>query len=258
MARTDLHSDCSQCFALCCVLLPYSAVAGFGADKVGGIPCLNLLDDDRCGIHAELRETGWTGCTIFECFGAGQQVSQVTYAGRSWRDPEINRGEMAAVFSALRVIQEMLFHLEEALELQPDNEAARRAQRHLEFVRGGSPEDILTIDVEDLVGRVGGVLRQVSADVRGQTDASRGDLLGQDLRGERLKGVNLRGALLIAADLRGVDLGNADLLGADLRDAKLQGANLSRALFLTQPQLNAAQGDANTQIPLRLRHPWLP
>ena len=85
MPTPGLSSDCARCFGLCCVLLPFSASAGFGVDKPSGRPCLNLLDDDSCRIHATLREDGWPGCTVFECFGAGQQVSQVTYAGRSWR-----------------------------------------------------------------------------------------------------------------------------------------------------------------------------
>ena len=256
MSTSSLHSDCSRCFALCCVLLPYSADAGFGADKSGGTPCGNLANDDRCSIHSDLGETGWRGCTIFECFGAGQQVSQVTYEGRSWRDPEVNRGEMAAVFSALRVIHEMLFHLEDALERRPGHRRATASQQRLQHVSGGSPDDILGVDLDDLIEDVGDVLRQISADVRGGEGTARQDLIGRDLRRTSLAGADLRGALLIAADLRGVDFGHADLLGADLRDAKLDGANLSRTLFLTQPQLNAAHGDADTQVPLRLRHPW--
>jgi len=71
---------------------------------------------------------------------------------------------------------------------------------------------------------------------------------------------DLRGALLIAADLRGADLDRTDLLGADLRDADLSGADLSTALFLTQPQLNSARGDASTRLPTGLRRPpaWRP
>lgn len=256
MTDLDLRSDCSQCFALCCVLLPYSADAGFGADKAGGTPCGNLADNDSCTIHADLLGTGWRGCTIFECFGSGQHVSQVTYEGRSWRDATVNRGEMAAVFSAMRVIHEMLFHLQDALERRPQSHAALEVRDRLVAIREGSPDDILTVDLGDLVDEVGDVLREVSADVRGGEGASRRDLMGRDLRRMPLGNANLRGALLIASDLRGVDLGQADLLGADLRDARLGGADLAQTLFLSQPQLNAAQGDADTQVPLRLRHPW--
>ena len=241
------------------MLLPYSADAGFGADKAGGTPCRNLAGDDRCTIHADLRETGWRGCTIFECFGAGQHVSQVTYAGRSWRDPQVNRAEMAAVFSALRVIHEMLFHLEEALERRPANPGAITARSRLAGITEGSPEIVLTVDLDELTRMVGEILRQVSRDVRGGGGGATAgpDLVGRDLRQRRLVGADLRGRLLIAADLRGADLTDADLLGADLRDAHLQGADLSRSMFLTQPQLNAAHGDADTRIPPRLLHPWL-
>src|SRR5580765_1531636 len=108
----SLVADCEHCFALCCVLLPFSAVSGFGLDKPGGTPCPNLADDDRCGIHATLRRDGWSGCVTFDCFGAGQQVSQVTYAGVSWRE-HYNLGEMAAVLSVMRLLHEMLTHLTE-------------------------------------------------------------------------------------------------------------------------------------------------
>lgn len=232
----DLHSDCSQCFALCCVLLPYSANVGFGVDKAGGTPCINLEPDDRCRIHTDLRDAGWRGCTIFECFGAGQYVSQVTYEGRSWRDPETNRGEMAAVFSAMRLLHEMLFHLEEAQELSPSADLDALTAR-LRSVRAGTPEEILLTDLDELLEEVGDVLRNVSAAIRGPEDR------------------DYRSALLMAEDFRGLDLGRADLLGADLRDARLHGANLSRTLFLTQPQLNAARGDGTTQIPPRLHRP---
>jgi uncharacterized protein YjbI with pentapeptide repeats len=79
--------------------------------------------------------------------------------------------------------------------------------------------------------------------------------MGKDLRRARLRGASLRGAYLIGADLRGVDLGTADLLGADLRAADVRGADLGQCLFLTQPQVEAAKGDAATTIPAALRRP---
>ncbi|NEE31666.1 pentapeptide repeat-containing protein, partial [Streptomyces sp. SID7982] len=59
----------------------------------------------------------------------------------------------------------------------------------------------------------------------------------------------------IAADLSGADLRDADLIGADMRDTDLRGADLRGALFLTQPQLNAARGDARTKVPQTLERP---
>ena len=81
------------------------------------------------------------------------------------------------------------------------------------------------------------------------------DLMGKNLKSRRLCGADLRGAYLIAADLRGSDLAGADLLGADLRDTRLDGADLSKALYLTQPQLNAARGSDGTLLPADLAMP---
>jgi uncharacterized protein YjbI with pentapeptide repeats len=73
------------------------------------------------------------------------------------------------------------------------------------------------------------------------------------------RGWTFRGATLIRADLRDADLTDADLLGADLRDADVRGCDLSTALFLTQPQANAAIGDRATVLPDGLDRPghWM-
>lgn len=256
MATPGLVSECSSCFGLCCVLLPFSASAGFGVDKPGGRPCLNLLDDDRCGIHASLREDGWPGCTVFECFGAGQQVSQVTYSGVSWRE-QGNLAEMGAVLSVMRQLHEMLVHLSEVERRSPDP-AATAARTEIEQLTTAAPEPLLTLDLDELQDRVGQLLGDASTRVRRRWPAAR-DLSREDLAGRRLegdhRGASFRGALMIKADLRGADLTDSDLLGADVRDADLRGTDVSSALFLTQLQVNAAIGDATTIVPSGLSRP---
>jgi hypothetical protein len=54
----------------------FSASADFAIDKKAGQPCPNLQADFRCGVHSQLRQRGFTGCAVFDCFGAGQYVSQ--------------------------------------------------------------------------------------------------------------------------------------------------------------------------------------
>lgn len=145
----ELVADCSRCFGLCCVLLPFAASSGFGADKAGGTPCHHLQADDRCEIHATLREDGWSGCAAFDCLGAGQHVAQVTYGGTSWREHD-NLGEMAAVLSVMRQLHEMVAHLTEA----PDATAsALRAD--LVRLTGGTPEELLLIDLDELREQAG-------------------------------------------------------------------------------------------------------
>ena len=114
-----LRADCSRCFALCCVALPFTASADFARDKAAGTPCPNLGGDHRCGIHDRLRPEGFTGCTVYDCFGAGQKVSQVTFGGRDWRAEPGTARRMFAAFGIMRQLHELLWYLEEALTLPP-------------------------------------------------------------------------------------------------------------------------------------------
>src|SRR5674536_229291 len=112
--RRSLRADCERCFGLCCVAPAFSASADFAIDKDAGQPCPNLRPDFRCGIHARLREQGFPGCTAYDCFGAGQQVAQVTFGGQNWRrDPQAAQ-QMFAVFSTMRQLHELLWYLTEA------------------------------------------------------------------------------------------------------------------------------------------------
>src|SRR5919106_3323353 len=84
LSKTDLQADCGSCFGLCCVALTFSRSADFAIDKAAGEPCPNLGSDFRCGIHSKLRPAGFQGCTVYDCFGAGQKISR--QAGASWRE----------------------------------------------------------------------------------------------------------------------------------------------------------------------------
>jgi uncharacterized protein YjbI with pentapeptide repeats len=261
-APTPLVSDCGSCFGLCCVALPFSAGTDFAVNKAAGSPCRNLQTDFSCGIHARLRDSGFQGCTVYDCFGAGQRVSQVTFGGRSWREEPDSAGPMFEVFPIVRQLHELLRYLTEALTFEPArpvHDELRQALAETDRLAGGTPEEILAVDVPAHRRRVSELLLRagelVRAEVPRRRDHRGGDLFGARLRGADLRGANLRGALLVAADLSGADLRLADLIGADLRDAKLAGADLSTALFLTQAQLHAARGDAATRLPAGLTRP---
>ncbi|QFG26038.1 pentapeptide repeat-containing protein [Actinomadura sp. WMMB 499] len=259
----ELRADCAGCHGLCCVALPFTASADFAVDKAAGRPCTNLLADSRCGIHAELRDRGFAGCTVFDCFGAGQKVSQVTFGGRDWRRDGDTARSMFAVFTVMRDLHEVLWYLADALarpEAAPVHGELRGVRDEVEALTGGTPAEVAGVDVAAVRGRVGPLLARAGELVRAGVPGRRRDHRGADLAGARFKGADLRGAclrgaLLIAADLRGADLRTADLLGADLRDADLRGADLTGCLFLTQPQLDAARGDGATRPPETLRRP---
>ncbi|MET3806077.1 uncharacterized protein YjbI with pentapeptide repeats [Nakamurella sp. UYEF19] len=263
--------------------LPFAASADFAVDKAAGEPCENLLNDFRCGIHPSLRTSGFAGCTVYDCFGAGQQVSQVTYGGSDWRAAPETSAEMFRVFPIVRQLHELLFYLEQVLTMAPAatvHDAVRRALRVTRGMAGGSPTTILELDLpahraavdvllrrgsglvrsgyrtgpENVIGNAGSVKKRAR---KGSAagDLARADLIGADLAGADLRAADLRGSYLIGANLRAADLRLADLIGADLRAADLRGADLSTSLFLTQFQVNAGRGDEGTQLPPGLTRP---
>jgi uncharacterized protein YjbI with pentapeptide repeats len=261
--RPDLRSDCANCFALCCVGLTFTASQDFAIDKAAGEACPNLRDDFGCGIHASLRGRGFNGCTVYDCFGAGQKVSQVTFAGISWRDAPGTAVRMFATLPIMRQLHEMLWYLTEAERLP--QASAMRAElawsiEETERLTTLDAEALSRLDVAAHRQGVSELLSEASELVRAAHQSwkksRRGaDLIGAALAGADLRGADLRGTYLIGADLRGADLRFADLIGADLRDADLRGADLTGAVFLTQAQLNAAKGDQGTKIPAALSRP---
>jgi len=265
-----IQADCENCFGLCCVALPYVKSADFALDKEGGTPCSNLQSDFRCKIHKNLRTEGYKGCTVYECFGAGQKVSQITYGGKNWREhPEIAE-EMFKVFPVMQQIHEMLRYLYEAIKLEETcciHDELQRLIDQLESLTNLEPQEILKLDITVYRGDVSDLLSRTSELVRDKVNnkppkqinrykIGRGcNLMGANLRQTDLKGANLRGALLIGANLKESDIRFANLLGADLRDADLSGANLAGSLFLTQAQINSAKGNRETVLPSLLSMP---
>ncbi len=269
----ELRADCEHCAALCCVAFAFSASADFAIGKAAGQPCPNLRSDFRCSIHDRLRPAGFGGCAAFDCLGAGQQVTQVTFGGRSWRDEPGLAAPMFAAFAVMRQLHELLWYLAEAVRLNAGDPPPRDLEEAFfatERITRSGPDELAAINVDAHRRMVNSLLLRVSARARERVQpASPGrsgrilrlaelrgaDLAGADLRDADLTGASLRGALLIGADLRGADLSLADLTGADLRGADLSGADLAASIFLRQSQADSARGDAGTRLPPSLRHP---
>jgi hypothetical protein len=270
---SDLRADCSHCSGLCCVAFPYAASADFAYDKPSGQACRHLAGFS-CSIHASLAERGFAGCTAFDCFGAGQQVTQHTYRGVTWRDRPDLAVEIFDAFLVMRQLQELRWYLRQADRGDQPSELRARvlalAVSTTELTEKPAHE-LLRIDVVGHRATVDRVLSEVSRRVRtaavrrvrdhtGRPSRTRrSDLVGARLAGVDLRGCDFRGALLLGADLRRSDLRGADLIGADLRAADVRGADLSDALYVTEPQLAGAKGDADTRLPSVLRSPatWL-
>jgi uncharacterized protein YjbI with pentapeptide repeats len=265
--RLSLRADCERCFGLCCVAPAFAASADFAIDKDAGRPCPHLRSDFRCGIHDHLRQRGFPGCAGYDCFGAGQKVAQVTFGGQDWRRSPRTARRMFEVFTIMRQLHELLWYLTEALTLRPAHPlhgALAAALDETERLTRRDPDAVMALDVTAHRRDANALLLRASelvrAGVRHRTidrgiDRRGANLIGADLRGTDLRGANLRGVCLIGADLRGTDLRLADLTGADTRGADLRGADLRDSIFVTQSQLDAAKGDADTKVPAPLARP---
>lgn len=262
-------ADCSSCFGLCCVGLAYAKSADFAKDKDQGTPCQNLGEDYRCGIHSQLRERGYRGCTVYECFGAGQKISQSSYQGASWRERPETAGDMFALLPVMQQLHEMLYYLDEAAKRKETSviqDDLRGSMERLERVTRQSPQQLLSLSIPEYRVSVNELLTKASElvrDVFRRQDTNSGkpihlksrEQFGATLQKANLSGVNLRGTFFIAANLKQADLRGSDLIGADLRDADLSGADLRGCLYLTQAQLNSAQGSSLTKLPGHLSTP---
>ena len=253
--RARLRADCARCVALCCVAPAFARSRDFAIDKPARRPCPNLVEF-KCGIHDRLRERGFPGCVAYDCFGAGQQVTQVTFAGQDWQADGIAEPVFAA-FEIMRSLHELLWYLTEASSVAPTLAGEIEAMiARIEAITRAPQAELLTVQVPEVRASANELLLRASESVRqGGRDLRSADLAGRNLRRADLRSANLRGSLLIGANLAGADLRGADVIGADFRGADLGGADLRDVLFLVQAQLEAATGDAATLVPVSVRWP---
>jgi uncharacterized protein YjbI with pentapeptide repeats len=243
MGERVLEADCANCAGLCCVAPAFAKSSDFAIDKAPGKPCPNLDQQSfRCTIHQQLDSKGFHGCVVFDCFGAGQRITQETFQGRSWRDAP----GMLALLPIVRQLHELMWLLTEALTLDEAKSLRPKlneARDETDRLAGQAAKELERLDLDAYRRKINPLLQKASELARAGTarkDHRGANLIGCRMRKADLRGASLRGALLIGADLRGADLRRADFTGADLRGADLRGADLRGALFLTGAQLRSA------------------
>jgi hypothetical protein len=160
-----LRADCSNCCGLCCVALPFDAIQGFGFDKAAHEPCSNLQPDNRCAIHSRLAANGFPGCALFECFGAGQWVTQRLFNGQTWQDCPVIAEQMFNSFRRILALHELMAKLTIAISLANDaqlQESMRSMRTDLELLCSeGRTVEVTMIAI--VTGRAKQLLRQFSA-----------------------------------------------------------------------------------------------
>jgi hypothetical protein len=157
-----LRADCARCCGLCCVAPAFDADQGFGFDKPAHTACRNLERNHRCTIHDELRDRGFPACATFDCFGAGQWVTQQLFGGKSWQtSPEI-AARMFRLYARYRVLHELMALLELGMRRVPPAEAIplERCLRKIEALCQVGVDPACRIDVEALSKTVRALVRE--------------------------------------------------------------------------------------------------
>lgn len=237
--------DCSKCAGLCCVALYCFKRDGFPEDKDAGVPCRYLMEDFRCQIHDDLRDKGLKGCMAYDCFGAGQWVTDRFGSRGNWKEkPEIAE-EMFRTFHIIFQLHQMRWFLLEALALTETKETKNEIRKLIlenKSMADLSPEKIRRLDLDTYRCRVNPILKDV---IRRKAERFS---KGSDSRDFTM-------AILIGTNFSGRTLGESLFLGSDLRDANLAGTDLSECHFLTQMQINSAKGDSYTKLPKGIKMP---
>jgi hypothetical protein len=128
------------------------------------VPAVLQLDDPVAGGGAgdQVESVGiggrrrTAGCTVYDCFGAGQHVT-VLLDGVTWRDDP----GMFDIFAVMRQVHELLWYLTAALSLS-DDPALRSLLDETASLSEGSAASLLAADVAAHRARVNALLLRTS------------------------------------------------------------------------------------------------
>jgi len=111
------------------------------------------------------------GCTLFDCHGAGQKVSQLTFSGQDWRASPDLAEQMFAVFVVMRDLHNLLWYLVNALNLGPAAPMRAELTAALEQTERLTHLDanaLVRLDVSEQQRTVGALLLHVGELVRAE------------------------------------------------------------------------------------------
>lgn len=254
-----MKADCQRCCGLCCVSLHFAKSEGFPENKRAGLPCTQLTESHRCRIHAKLKQQKMKGCIGYDCFGAGQRVTQDLYDDHAWNDDTVSTKEMFDVFHNVYQLYQIRFFLLEALYINTSVHTQEELQKCLlvnEEICNASPSLIVTYPIDTYRDNVNHLLKAVcKTHCKGSNQNDAHVYLGRVYKGKDLSNHDFSMKLLLAADFTNCIFHGAVFLGADTRDTNFCNADLRQALFLSQGQVNSAKGNAKTKLPEHLHRP---
>ena len=259
----SLKSDCTQCSGLCCTALFFSKMDGFPENKITGKPCSNLQKNYQCKIHGELEKKKMKGCIGYDCFGAGQHVTQSIYSGQTWQDKPKQAKEIFDVYIVVYQLYQIRYFLLESMALFPAKILRSKIKpliQENEIICNCEPQDIIKFNLENYRNKANVFLKQVCSLLQKSLCTENKKcpevLIGKSFQNKDFRGLDLSTKLLIAANFNNCVFDGTIFLGADTRDTDFSNADLRDAVFLSQGQINVAKGNRNTKLPQYLDHPF--
>lgn len=249
-----LQAKCEHCSGLCCVALYFSKMDGFPQDKRAGLPCRHLQQDFRCDIHDSLAKHKLKGCLAYDCFGAGQYVTQQYFNHKTWHD-EACAEQMFYVFSLIFQLHQIRFYLMEALRFvfkENEEKAIQLCLCENKKICLLEPLLLTQAKVDQHRERVNILLKRCIADLH---LAKRKDCIAKQFRNKDMSKYDFSGQLLIGSNFNSAKLEGSVFLGADTRDVDFSNVDLRNAYFLSQGQVNGAKGNRNTLLANHLCYP---
>lgn len=254
--------DCGKCSGLCCTALFFSKIDGFPENKVSGKPCTKLDKDYKCKIHDKLEKLNMKGCIGYDCFGAGQYVTQHIYSGETWQNSSKKSNEIFEVFTAVFQLYQIRYFLEYATIIISDKVLIKNLESLInenENICRLDPKAILDFDINEYRNRANVYLKSISSSIVDSFGNNKNnkimDFIGKDFKKKNMSGYDLSMKLLIAANFDSCIFEKTIFLGSDTRDTDFNNADLSEAIFLTQGQVNLAKGNLKTKLPMHLDYP---
>lgn len=256
-----IHCEC--CSGLCCVALYFAKSDGFPKDKKAGTACKNLQADYKCRIHSQLSEQGLKGCMAYDCFGAGQFITRQMKTSPNWLTifPKVAEQAFNSFLVVMRVHQ-TLWYLSQCLILhvpQLEKEKAKALIAEGNKLLEKPLDRLSVLDTQPFTEKSNVYLKHICTFFKScfpdSNKVSSKNYIGKNMKRKNLTGKDFSMSLLIAANLEQADLYGANFLGSDIRDVNIRNTDLSQCLFLTQIQINGANGNNKTLLPPYLHRP---
>jgi hypothetical protein len=116
------------------VVPAFYSIQGFAFDKPAHAACRYLTLKNRCAIHSGLASNGFSGCVAFDCYGAGQRVTQDLFNGVNWRTlDETAVQNLFSAYTSFLALHELMAMLAvaEAIVLPPHDVEIRQKRELL-------------------------------------------------------------------------------------------------------------------------------